>query len=122
MPIGAAMQADVKIAGALERSPVLRGIGCMLCGRQDVSARDIAKAIAGGPPALCGRCRRSVRPSALDTVLDALGMTAAAFADATGLPLRTVVRAAKGERLSKRSAMELARLTGLPWQTWRAST
>ena len=98
-----------------------RGVGCMLCSRQDVSAVDVAKALAGGPPALCGRCRRGIRPTPLDVVLEAVGMTADEFAESTGIPLRTIQRAAKGERISKASALELARVTGMPWQTWRPS-
>lgn len=91
----------------------------MMCGRQDVGADLVEAALAGGPPALCGRCRREVRPTAMDIVLDGASMTAREFADTAGVPLRTVLRAARGERMSRRVAGRLERITGISWRVWR---
>lgn len=115
------MRADVRVAGSMS-GRTLRGIGCMFCGRQDVSEFDVAVALSGGPVALCGRCRRELRPTPLDVVLDAIGWTAVQFAEATGIPLRTVVRAAKGMRMGKAAARRLSKVTGMPAATWRGDT
>ncbi len=91
----------------------------MSCGRQDVSAIEIAAAISAGTVALCGRCRREFRPTPLDIVLDALSMTPASFADATGIPVRTVIRATKGVRMGRNVAHKLAAITGFHVKKFR---
>lgn len=99
----AAIRAAVRMVGISE------GPGCQLCGRADVSPRE----------ELCGRCRRELRPTPLDLVLSTIGMSPRAFAELTGLPVRTVIRATKGERMSRRVAERLAALTGFSAATFR---
>lgn len=88
------------------------GPGCLLCGRRDVAA----------DAELCGRCRREVRPTPLDIVLVALGWTETQFADASGIPRRTVLRVAKGTPVSRRTARRFADVTGLPAHVFEEGT
>lgn len=98
------MRADVRDLRAAQRSrPAKVARACMICGRHGLAAG----------AELCGRCRRELRPTPLDSVLDVLGLSARAFAEQTGIPLRTVLRAATGERMSTRIARRLAKITGL---------
>lgn len=99
----AAIRAAMRMVGISE------GPGCQLCGRGDISPRE----------ELCGRCRREFRPTPLDLVLTTLGLSPRAFAELTGLPVRTVIRATKGERMSRRVAERLAKVTRLPPATFR---
>lgn len=104
------MRGDVRaIRAAMRMVGISPGPGCRLCGRGDISPRD----------ELCGRCRRELRPTPLDLVLTTVGMSPRTFAEDTGIPLRTVVRATKGERMSKRVAVRLAQLTGFTPETFR---
>lgn len=82
---------------------------CVLCGSERVrDDRD-----------WCAQCRKDISPTPLDEVLRALGMSEHEFAAAYELPVRTVIRAASGERMSARVAERLADLTGLPPETFR---
>jgi hypothetical protein len=91
------------------RKSMVRGPGCRNCGRHDIAEGAL----------FCGRCRKEFAATPLDKVLYAIGWTAKEFAEATGLPLRTIVRAAKGERVSVRVARRLAKITKLPFETFR---
>lgn len=91
----------------------------MFCGREDVSKAEVLEAIKRRKVLLCGRCRKELAPTALDQVLVACGMSDQQFSDLTGIPVRTIARASKGLRLSKRLALRLAKITGLPWQRFR---
>ena len=86
------------------------GFGCALCQRSNV---------AQGPgPQLCGACRKSLCPTMLDQVLDAAGLTAHELAGATGIPVRTLLRAARGD-VSKAMARRLERATGVAAERFR---
>lgn len=91
------------------KKSMVRGPGCRNCGRQDIAEGAL----------FCGRCRKEFAATPLDVVLEAIGWTAKQFAETTGLPLRTVIRAAKGERVSLRVAQRLAKITHLPVETFR---
>jgi hypothetical protein len=82
--------------------------GCVLCSRPVAASEQ-----------LCGRCRKDFDPTALDSVLDAIGMPEREFADLTGVSFRSVLRAAKGVKMSARIARRLAELTGLRAETFR---
>lgn len=88
---------------------MVRGHGCENCGRQD---------IAEGAR-FCGRCRKEFAATPLDIFLNAIGWTTKQLAEATGLPLRSLVRAAKGERTSVRVAKGLAKITRWPATLFR---
>lgn len=85
------------------------GMGCLMCGREDI----------GRGERFCGRCRREICPTPLDLYLDAVGMTAREFAEFNRMPVRTVLRAAKGQRMSRRVARRLAKITKMPEESFR---
>lgn len=84
------------------------GVGCRVCGRR-----------TGVEGEFCSRCRRDFNPTPLDQVLMAIGWTIREFAELSGIPERTVRRAQRGLRVSRRSAEKLAKVTGLPAETFR---
>lgn len=86
------------------------GVGCPLCGRRTTDASGAS---------LCHRCRRELCPTPLELVLDAAGFTIREFAELTGIPERTVRRAARGARVSRRVAVRLAKVTGFAPEAFR---
>src|SRR5690606_23843302 len=90
-----------------ERPPV--AVACMLCGSTRIAA--LVSLCAGG-------CK-GVAPTPLDSLLRALGMVESEFAELSGIPKRTLIRAATGERMSARVAKRLALATGIPASVFR---
>jgi hypothetical protein len=103
------MRADILALRSAQRYSIPTGLGCLMCGREDIGAAD----------EICGRCRRELCPTPMDVVLDVLELSPRAFAEETGLPVRTVIRATKGMRLSKRNAARFAKVTGMRPEVFR---
>lgn len=66
---------------------------------------------------ICTRCRREIEPTALSLIVDVVGVED--LATWAGVSTRAVRRALAGKRLSPKSAAALAKLTGLPVETFR---
>lgn len=103
------MRAEVRSIRATMRRGLASGAPlCPMCERPKAARAE-----------LCGRCRKQLSPSPLDSVLDAIGVPAKEFAGATGIPLRTIYRAVRGDRMSARVAKKLAEITKLPVTEFR---
>lgn len=99
------MRGDLRALRSLRQMVrVETGPGCRVCSRQDIAPEDH----------LCGRCRKELCPTPLDQVLLAIGWSDAEFAEATGIPPRTIARVSKGTPVGPRVAKRFARITGLP--------
>lgn len=85
-------------------------VGCLLCGtHRNVSEEEMR----------CRDCIAEYNPTPLRTWREFMGVKLATFVEETGLTRRTVIRAERGDRMSRDVAEILAKHTGLPWRTFR---
>lgn len=83
----------------------LVSLGCRFCGAHNVGS---------GPHGdLCTKCRRELQPTPIDLVLMGLDWTADDLASAAQVSRRTVLRAATGCPVGRRTARKLAKVTGI---------
>ncbi len=100
-----ASDAAGKAAVRREERELRRLVGCPLCGRSG-GARS-----AGSE--WCHRCAAELEPTPLQAWSQATGFRLEDLPALTGLVKRTVMRAARGQRVSAAAAAALARVTGI---------
>lgn len=86
-------------------------VGCPICGRSG-GARAAGKE-------WCHRCAADLEPTPLQAWSQATGFPLKDLPELTGLVKMTVMRAARGQRVSPEAAAALSRVTGIPLQAFR---
>lgn len=103
---------ELRALAALKTGLAL-GPGCEICGSH-------RKGASGN---LCPRCQEvAAKPTPLQQVLGSVGWTADEFSELTGIPRMTVMRALRGQRVSRRTAERLSKITKHPPEAFRPET